>query len=342
MGNPASINVSNALNHKDPVLLRALQDGNFETALQVLSKSTDRPVGVGPDQLSPLHFACEHGRLDVVEKLVSQYGYDIPQSSLTLLQVAAERGHVSIVVYLLGKNVKPFLKIGVTNPLHLAVSNGYLDVVKILVESNILRSSIGDQDGNTPLHHAAIHGHLSVAAYLSNVANHPISPKNKKGETPLHLAAKHGHFEVLKFLVDEKGCDPTVSCGKVGCTPLHLACKCGNLDIVKYLSTEKSCNPECKTHSPGTKKKSKGIIAGRTPLHYASYSGHLPVVSFLVSDQSCNPLCTDGLGFTPLHLACQEGHYEVVQFLVECVPCKPNSLTTEDGKLPLHLSLIHI
>ena len=324
---------------KTSELLETLKTGNLESALQVLSELANHPVTVGLNQFTPLHYACEHGRLDVIEKLVSQDGFDLLHHSASLLQLAVEKGHVSIVAFLLDKGAKPFLKAGVTNSLHIATDQGNLEIVKLLVESNILRSCVGDEEGNTPLHHAALNGHLSLAVYLSNVANHPISQKNKKGETPLHLAAKHGHFALLKFFVDERGCDPTASCGKVGCTPLHLACKCGSLDIVKYLAMEKSCNLECKTYSP-SKRKRAGVITGRTPLHYASYSGHVDVVSYMVIDQSCNPLCADDLGFTPLHLACQEGHLELVQFFVEHMHDNITSLTTVDGKSPLHLAAL--
>lgn len=328
-----------ASNDETAELLETLKMGNLESALQVLSELANHPNTVGLDHFTPLHYACEHDRLDVMEKLVIQDGFDVLHHSMSLLQLAIEKGYVNIVAFLLDKGAKPFLKTGVTNPLHIATDRGNLEIVKILVESNIHRSFIGDKEGNTPLHHAAFHGHLSLAVYLSNVANHPISQKNRKGETPLHLAAKHGHFALLKFLVDEKGCDPTASCGKVGCTPLHLACKCGSLDIVKYLSMEKSCNLECKTYSP-SKRKKVGVITGRTPLHYASYSGHLEVVFYMVVDQSCNPLCTDDLGFTPLHLACQEGHLELVQFFIDHIHSTLSCLTTVDGKSPLHLAAL--
>ena len=335
-----SVNLSDDPSFDNSKLLGSLQSGDFDTALQLLSGLANHPVTVGPDQFTPLHYACKHDRLDILKKLISQYGYDVQQHTLTLLQVAIENGCTDIIAYILGRNTKPFLKVGVTNPLHLAVDVGNLDVVKMLVESNILRSSAEDQEGNTPLHHAALHGHLSVAVYLANVANHHVSPKNKRGETPLHLAAKQGHFAMLKFLVDEKGCDPTSSYGVANTTPLHLACKFGSIDIVKYLSSEKSCNLECKTYFSSKKRRSKSIITGRTPLHYASYSGHLQTVSYLVKEQSCNPLCADDHGFTPIHLACQEGHFEIVQFLVEVVHCGLDELTTEDGKSPLHLAAL--
>ena len=321
-------------------LLETLKTGNLESALQVVSELANHPVTVGLSQFTPLHYACEHGRLDIMEKLVSQDGFDLLHHSTSLLQLAVEKGHINIVAFLLDQGAKPFLKAGVTNSLHIATDQGNLEIVKLLVESNIHRSSVGDEEGNTPLHHAVLHGQLSLAVYLSNVANHPVAQKNKKGETPLHLAAKHGHFALLKFFVDEKGCDPTASCGKVACTPLHLACKCGSLDIVKYLAMEKSCNLECKTYSP-RKRRKVSIITGRTPLHYASYSGHVDVVSYMVVNQSCNPLCADDLGFTPLHLACQEGHLELVQFFVEHThSIDVSSLTTVDGKSPLHLAAL--
>ena len=331
----ATVNLDDTDGHKISTLVEAHETEKSESALQVLSESGN-PVGL--DLYAQIHNACKHGRLDIIVKLASQCEFDL-QHSLSLLQLAVEEGHVSIVVFFLDKGAKPFLKSGVTNPLHIAAIKGNTEIVKVLVQSSTLRSFFGDNEGNTPLHHAAIHGHFSLVVYLSNVANHPVSQKNKKGETPLHLAAKHGHCVLLRFFIDEKGCDPTACCGRLGCTPLHLACKCGSLDIVKYLSTEKSCNLECKTYSP-SKRKKVGVITGRTPLHYASYGGHLDIVSYMVADQSCNPLCTDDRGFTPLHLACQEGHFEMVQFFVQHTHSHLCGLTTVDGKSPLHLAAL--
>ena len=317
----------------------ALEEGDFDMALQLIpSINSVVPPRLGPEQLTPLHYACQHGRLDVVELLVEQHQYDMQELSSgvpTPLHIAAKYGHVNIVQYLQKVRCNASFERGITNPLHLAAQSGHVTIVQILFDANPVRSSVPDADGNTPLHHASAHGQLDVVTFLSNVAKHPLCPKNRKGETPMHVAAKRGHFDTVKFFVDEKQCDPCSKDGKIGCTPLHYASKCGSLEIVQYLTNEKNCNAECKT-SVQSRRKSSNVTTGMTPLHYATFSGHLEIATFLVKEQQCNPQCTDELGFTPLHLACQQGHLELVKFFLELETGEVNLMVTEDGKTPLH------
>ena len=46
--------------------------------------------------------------------------------------------------------------------------------------------------------------------------------EDENGTTPLHLASQFGTLEIVKFLTDEKHCDP-LSRDKSGNTPLHWA-----------------------------------------------------------------------------------------------------------------------
>ncbi len=307
-----------------------------------LPPTVDPPLRLGPDQLTPLHYACQHGRLDVVEKLVTDYKYDLHQLggvAPTPLQVAAACGSTDIVDYILANGMDSSLKGGVVGPLHMAADNGHLDTLKSLVQSKISRISVADHDGNTPLHHACAHGHLHVVAYLCDEAKHPLSIGNKKGESPLHIAAKHCHTAIVKYLIDEKQCDPAAKDGRVGSTPLHLAAKSGSLEIVKYLANEKTCNIESKTYS-NNRKRAASISSGKTPLHYASFGGHKAVVEYLVNEQICNPRSTDDDGMTPFHLACQEGRMEIVQFFLKLNISEFSKLTTEDGRTLLHCAAL--
>ena len=338
-------------------LLQALEDGQFDTVFDLLlppsinptqtsgpdlPPAADPPLRIGPDQLTPLHYACQHGRLDVIEKLVSEYQYELNELGMAMptpLQVAAACGQTDVVQYIITNSSDVSLKGGVVSPLHLAADNGHLDTLKALVKSKLCRVSIGDQDGNTPLHHACAHGHLQVVSYLCDKARHPLSIRNKKGESPLHIAAKHCHFAIVKYLIDEKHCDPAAKNERVGSTPLHLAAKSGCLEIVQYLANEKTCNIESKTYSK-SRKRAVSITSGKTPLHYACFGGHKAVVEYLVKEQICNPRSTDDEGLTPFHLACQEGHLKIVEFFLGLNMEEFNDVSTEDGRTLLHCAAL--
>lgn len=322
-------------------MLAALEEGNFDAVLTLLPVDHVLPLRVGPDQLTAVHYACQHNRLDVLQKLVKDFRYDIHllgETVPTPLQLASACGFSDIVQYLLGFGPDMTMKGGIVGPLHLASDNGHLNTLKMLVESKFCRVSISDQDGNTPLHHACAHGHLPVICYLCDTAKHPMSIRNKKGETIVHIAAKHCQFEVVRYLIDEKRCDPSSKDGRVGSTPLHLAAKSGCLEIVQYLANEKTCNTESKTFQ--SRKRAISVSSGRTPLHYACFGGHIEVVNYLVKEQICNPRCTDDDGLTPFHLACQEGHKDIVSFFIELNMSELYEMTTDDGRTPLHCAAL--
>ena len=322
-----------------------LQAGELTAALSQLSNASSAPVvTLGPGQpLSPLHFACQHGRLDVIELLTADQHSCVLTDDPSPLQLAVAAGHTNIVQFFIDRNLADFSTKNASNGanlLHIAAANGRLDIVRLLVEAKVVSISAMDGTGNTALHHACLCGSLSVASYLTSETKHPLVSRNKKGETALHLAAMKNCLPIVEHLVDEKGCDPAITDGRAGVTPLHLACKNGALQVVEYLTTEKQCDPQCRTAKEG-KGKTKAVILGRTPLHYASFKGHLEVVEFLVSQSSCDPNCSDSDGITPFHLACQESHEAVVAFLLHCEQCgDARSLKALDGKTLLHCAAL--
>ena len=326
-------------------LLRALEEGDFEMALQLLPHTHPMEENGGGEiprlgchQLTLLHFACQHGRLDIIKDLVGNQKYslaELEESAPTPLQIAAASGHLHVVEYIVARLPSLHFEPKRSNPFHLAAEHGHMDVMKFLLSFNANLTSLVDHDGNTPLHHACYQGRLAAIAFLIDEGKHALSARNKRGETALHLATKHCQLEAVRYLVEEKHCSVTTKDLLTGSTPLHIAARMGCFDLVQYFANDKKCDMECKS-SPQKNLKAKQAVSGRTPLHYASYGGHCDIVAFLVEEKSCNPCCTDDLGFTPLHLACQEGHSDVVRYLLNQNHVEPSQSVTDDGVTPMH------
>ena len=274
---------------------------------------------------------------------------------VTLLHLAAHHGWMDIITdlkkYKCDTNCKD--DYGRT-PLHYAVINNHLEVVKILNRYK-QHDSINSQDnnGDTPLHYACRNGHLDIAQYLISEAHCDPSCENNDGDTPLHIACRNDHLRIVQYLLSTGKADPLIK-NKNGNTPLHIACHNGNIRIVQYLLSTGKVDPFAKNNKGRiplytvkmnrtnyhqlpmlhmaahhgwmdliidliTKYKCDTNCEddyGRTPLHYAVRKNHLKVVRYFINEQHCDPMNKDQLNDTPLHLACQSGHIQIVQYLL--------------------------
>ena len=135
---------------------------------------------------TPLHYAAENGRLDVIKYLLGE---------------GANVNH-KVVVSPYGSNISGA-------PLHAAAVQGFLDIVKVLVEQGGANIELGNQNDNKPLYLAAKHGHLNIVKYLVRKGAN-VNSKNSLGNFPFHPAARRGYFDIVKYLV-ENGAEPTTT-----------------------------------------------------------------------------------------------------------------------------------
>ena len=156
--------------------------------------------------------ACGGGHLNVVEKLVSEYGCDVNARDSD----------------------------GLT-PLHVAALSGREEVVREIITKYKCPVDGVDSDGFTPLHLAASKGHVGVMRMLLTEFKADVTVCNRNGDTALNLAAFNGHVEVVGVLISEFGCSPSVK-GQYGRTPLHDACGGGHLNVVEKLVSEYGCD----------------------------------------------------------------------------------------------------
>jgi hypothetical protein len=88
-----------------------------------------------------------------------------------------------------------------------------------------------EKDGWTPLHFASQNGYLDLVRFLLEHGADPTAQNH--GRTPLQLASRYGHLDVARFLL-EHGAD-TAAQEKDGGAPLHLAFTNGHLDLARFL-----------------------------------------------------------------------------------------------------------
>ena len=287
-----------------------------------------------PDKRTPLHYACQHGRVDVAERLITNHLCSIESKDVqgcTPLHIAAQYGHVETLKYLLHRLFNHEVS-GLTIKL---TPGGKLSHTLISKFQQKLSDRHRDQSGNTPLHTACVHGQMDVVQLITREIGCDPNNTNFEGLSCLHLATQHGHLPLVRYLVEEVGSDVTFE-DEHGRSPTYLAAEGGHLNILKYLIEEKGADPKFST-SKEWNAAQFSMALGRSLIHSASREGHLHLVRYLVEHHGCDPSCKDNEGITPLHLACQEGYVDIVSYLITEAHCDPNCIS-EDGQTCLHFA----
>ncbi|XP_071098541.1 ankyrin-1-like [Haliotis cracherodii] len=118
-------------------------------------------------------------------------------------------------------------------PLHLAAENGYVGMLKVLLDSNnCFINPRSHKDRSTPLHVAVKNDHTDAVKLLLR-HECDVNSKDVAGRSPVHLACETGNTTVLKHLLS-KGGDANIQDQK-GNTPLHYAAWRGRLFCAMYL-----------------------------------------------------------------------------------------------------------
>ena len=168
-------------------------------------------------------------------------------------------------------------------PLHHAIRNNHLEVVKYFISEQHCDPMTRDNNGDTPLHIACGCRHTHIVQYLLSTGKVHILTKNKYGKTPMDkIVSSNQSFELFK--------------SDKSTTLLHLAAAHGWIDTVIDLIKKYKCD----TNSKDT--------FGNTPIHYAASNNHLEVVKYLIREGHCNLSCKNNDGDTPLHIACRCDH----------------------------------
>ena len=129
-----------------------------------------------------------------------------------------------------------------STPLHWAIGEGDIAIVRLLLENNAAIDAKNNNDW-TPLHVAAMNGHVDIARLLLE-KNAPTDAKNNDGWTPLHWAAIKGNVDLVRLLLEKNA--PIDAQNNHGWTPLRLAQM--HVDVVELL-VENGANMHLKPKS---------------------------------------------------------------------------------------------
>jgi ankyrin repeat protein len=259
----------------DEDLIEAAKENNLPEVRRLLSVGADMNAK-GDGDCASLHWASIKGHVQVFKELVD-HGADIELTTIsgcTSLHFACWNGHLAVVIELLNPNDgngattsiigKRKSRVGAntdakTNegdtPLHFAILNGHLPVVKALVSSGANILATANQE-SLPIHLAVSRGHSAVAKYLlqhsyATIRRLPIHDllkdltwignPNSNDVPPLRAAlnedvlGKDDVVEILEYLVDRNPAMLSFR-DQDGLLPLHVACRRGaSFSIVQSL-----------------------------------------------------------------------------------------------------------
>ncbi|XP_066434673.1 transient receptor potential cation channel subfamily A member 1 isoform X2 [Eleutherodactylus coqui] len=289
----------------------------------------------------PIHMTAFAGSLkcmDLVLKKGEALGFSMEDhinftdnEKSSPLHVAVQNGRLEVVKACIGYGARvDFKQIDNATPLHFAATQGATEIVRFMVSSYKGDQKIVDlPDGNneTPLHKSCLFDHVELAEYLISMGAN-IDSVDKELRTPLLLATSCSSWKVVNLLL-EKGADIKLT-DNYGRNFLHLTVlQPGGLKNIRQEILQR--------------EDIKHIVVdedadGCTPLHYACRHGvpnsvnNLLGLNMSLYSKSKNKR-------SALHFAAFYGRYNTCERLLRFVP-DSTLLNDADAKgmTPLHLA----
>ena len=255
------------------------------------------------DEYLLVRAAVASGRTEVVNIICKEFALYLGRDCQTCLHIACSNGHVDMVMMLVQRytaDVYGHDQYGRT-ALHVASWYGHGQLVETLVKEFHMDPMLTDDNGNTCLHHAAFSGKESIINLLINKCKCPVDCRNNDHQTPLHLACGNGQVTIARMLVSVYKADLKAT-DKVMDLPIHKAALGGHTATLCILISY-GCPSDCKN---GKKQ---------TALHLACSNGHTDVVRMLLTTHKADITACDEHDSTPLDIAIRNGKDEVINCL---------------------------
>ncbi|XP_067653405.1 ankyrin repeat domain-containing protein 50-like [Haliotis asinina] len=287
-------------------LYDASKDGDLGRVKRILSAGhVDINYRGGRYSRTPVMAAAVNGHRDVVEFLVGR-GADVSlvdRGGNNVLHYACDGGDVEMVKLILDLDVVDVNYRGhySRTPVMAAAVNGHWDVVEFLVGRGA-DVSLVDRGGNNVLHYACYNGDVETVKLILDLDVVDVNYRGHYSRTPVMAAALNGHRDVVEFLVG-RGADVSLVDGG-GDNILHYACYNGDVEMVKLILDLDVVDVNYRGHY------------SRTPVMAAAVNGHWDVVEFLVG-RGADVSLVDRVGDNILHYACDGGDVETVKLILD-------------------------
>ncbi|KAF8548192.1 ankyrin [Imleria badia] len=204
----------------ESLLLVAVENGCIFVIRTLLSVATSLPSDVlsasylcaianalATNGDTPLHIAMrlsDENRCLIITKLLVEAGCDpceLDAEDKPPIQAAVARGFVSVVEYLLSRDVP--LPSRILSVALQAIVVKRVEMIRLLVNTGA-NLHVLKPDGDALLHITMRSldrsVSLEIARILIDVGCNPLS-RNVRGEAPLHIAAKQGYHEIVNYLI---------------------------------------------------------------------------------------------------------------------------------------------
>ncbi|KAI5433706.1 ankyrin repeat-containing protein ITN1 [Lathyrus oleraceus] len=204
--------------------------------------------------------------------------YALNHAKKTILYLAVENGNMDAVKLILEKSERDGEWIEGFSPLVAAIIMHNQEMLRIILKHQPRWTHSLDKDNRLPLHYAASIGSFECVDLLHGLCKYCIIQRDRYGYFPIHLASYGGHVEVVKKLLQyyPEPSEMLDSCYERNI--LHIAAKHGKNDVICYILQSEI--PE--HHKLINQKDNKG----ETPLHLAARSCHPSTVYYLVNDKN--------------------------------------------------------
>lgn len=174
-------------------------------AVELVEKGAN-PNAIDKYGKAPLHYASEHGRIELVKTLIGKdANVNVAgRGGCTPLHHAALYGHTQEALALIANGADVNATTNNDNTaLTIAVEEGHTRLAEVLIEKGA-DVNMANKNGYTPLHKAIQRGHMEIASLLiENGAD--VNMANKTRHTPLTLAVHYNYIPLVEQLLQAGG-----------------------------------------------------------------------------------------------------------------------------------------